>query len=156
MWRYGLVLLTACGRLNFESAELADDAAGDAPVVTDGPLDAPLDAPTAMLNNKAAVDTALFAYTVTVPTRRGALVVTVHIGSNCAPADLDVPFLDGVVFAGVGMTRIKELVGTPCGPTLTRSEVWLLVDPPAGSADVVIDPNTELPRRHATFEYLST
>ncbi len=144
MWRCCLLLLTACGRLNFEPFGVTD-AAGDGPA-TDGPaIDAPVDgllvAPTAMLGDKTAVvNTIEFDYAVTIPPlQRGALIVTVQIGSNCAPADPDVPFVDNVSYAGRGLTRIKPLVGTPCGPTLTRSEVWLLVAPPAGTANVLVD-----------------
>lgn len=144
MWRCGLVLLIACGRLNFESTGVTD-AAGDGPATdgpaTDTPVDGPLVAPTAMLGDKTAVvDTAAFEYEVAVPTlQRGALVVSVQIGSNCAPADPDVPLVENVSYAGVGLTQIKQVVGTPCNDSLTRSEVWLLVAPPAGTAAVVVD-----------------
>lgn len=144
MWRSGLVLLAACGRLNFESSAVTD-AEGDGPV-GDGPIpdaatDGPLLAPAAALGNREAVENAsLFDYEVSVPAlQRGALVITVQIGSNCTPADPDVPFVENVSFAGVSLTQIKQLVGTPCGPALTRSEIWLLVDPPASTANVLVE-----------------
>lgn len=144
VWRCGLVLLIACGRLNFEPAGTTDASGGDGPA-TDGlgidAPDGPLAAPAAMVGDKTAVvDGGGVTYAVTVPAlQRGALVVTVQIGSNCAPADPGVPFVENVTFAGVGMTQIKQLVGTPCGPTLTRSELWLLTGPPAVTGEVVVD-----------------
>jgi len=154
VWRSGLVLLAACGRLNFERAGVIDAAsdgpAGDGPVA-DAPTDGAVVAPTAVLGNKTAVvDATVFDYEVTVPPlQRGALVITVQIGSNCVPADLEVPSVDSVTFAGVGLTRIKQLVGTPCGPALTRSELWLLVDPPASTGNVLVDLSGEADSTHS-------
>jgi len=64
-----------------------------------------------------------------------ALIVSVQLGSSCVPAT---PEITSVAYAGRTLAPIASIVGTPCGTDATRSEQWLLVAPPVGTADVVV------------------
>lgn len=75
-------------------------------------------------------------YPATVPDGANrALIVAVQLGSNCAPPT---PAVTQVSYAGLPLMRIANILGTPCGTSATRSEQWLLVDPPVGTGDVAV------------------
>jgi outer membrane protein assembly factor BamB len=82
-----------------------------------------------------AVASLTYALTVPAGTDR-ALIVSVQLGSGCAGAA--VPTVTGVTYAGVAMTQITSILGTPCGPGTTRSEQWRLVAPATGTNSVVV------------------
>ncbi len=75
-------------------------------------------------------------YALTIPAGANRLlIVSAQIGSNCASST---PTVTGVTYAGVALTRITSIVGTPCGPAATRSEQWRLIAPATGTNDVVV------------------
>lgn len=76
------------------------------------------------------------SYSSTTPDGSGrVLVVMVQLGSKCDPPT---PNVSGVTYAGMPLAQIASILGTPCGLQATRSEQWLLVDPPVGTADVIV------------------
>lgn len=84
--------------------------------------------------NAGAVASLTYPLTIPAGTDR-ALIVSVQLGSNCATA---VPTVSGVTYAGVALTRIRTIAGTPCGLATTRSEQWRRIAPATGTNNIVV------------------
>ncbi len=122
-------------------AATIDAAAVDATAVDAPPADAPTDAmpevaafAAATAASSAGSDNLSYGLNVPAGTSR-YLLVSVQLGTNCVIA---APTVSTVSFNGDAMTRITSVVGTPCGPSTTRSEQWGLVAPDVGNFNVVV------------------
>jgi hypothetical protein len=78
---------------------------------------------------------------VAVPTGTPAdlyLAVAVAIGGHCVFAGSASPTVSGLALGGAELTPVAAITGTACNATQTRSELWGMVAPPPGSAEVTV------------------
>ncbi len=115
---------------------VAGDAAIDARVWLDAPADAPPLTPSvsgfgfAHTSNEASLD-----YTFDTPAASNLLLVTAETGhGSCDEA----PTVTSISYANVTLSPIAQILGVPLCATDTRSEVWALISPPLGSAQVSV------------------
>lgn len=134
-----MLSVAACGRVGFDS--VGQDADGvtltDAVRTDVGSGTTPA---FASVMQAAATSVMMHSVTGTVPDGMNCLMlVSIQISSDCLPpADTTVPAVVSVDWAGSPLRRVIELVGTPCGPGLTRSELWELVAPAAVTSAATI------------------
>jgi hypothetical protein len=132
-WVVGLLATTACGRVAFDADV---DAGGDA---APGGDDSQVDTPRVLAFDRFAQTGPLGAVQATfdVPAEANFLLVSINIASNCT-VDSNVTMIAGVTFATALMSRIEQIIGTPCAAALTRSELWSLALPVAGPANIAV------------------
>ena len=119
---------------------VAIDAGVDGPADA-RPTDAPIDAPpmppmfvTAAHAHNSGV--ASLTYALAIPSGTNLVLVTsVQVASDCNTGTVTV---SGVTYNGVALTRIAQILGTPCNANETRSEQWLLAAPSTGNHNVVV------------------
>lgn len=141
MRRFGIAIFiatTACGHVAGPGPDAAVDARGGADAAADVPSGAPVVPPVLVASAGSHADNAMTALvSLTVPEGDNRfLLVWVGVGSNCA--DATVPTIQSVAYAGLPLTRVTTNSGTPCGPTVTRSEQWQLTSPGTGAHDIVV------------------
>src|SRR5262249_31010912 len=129
-----VLALCACGRHGFTGSE---DAAIDV-AAPDVARDA---APSPPMIDAMNSGRAVGASQLTIPLAIGAgsshvLLVTIELGSHCA--DPSVPTVASVIYGSAPLTSFHSILGTPCNANVSRSELWTLIAPPAGQADVAI------------------
>jgi hypothetical protein len=121
-----LMVVAACGRIDFDPLE-PPGPNSDAPIAG---------APAIVANAAANAKTSELTYPLAIPPGDNRyLLVSLNVGNNCLA---DLPATVGVTYGTASLTRISELTGTPCGATSARTELWHMVAPPEGTADVVI------------------
>ena len=64
------------------------------------------------------------------------MLVALQIGNNCVATSI--PTVSSVTYGGMPLTQAASIVGSPCSAFSARSELWQLIAPPIGSADVVV------------------
>jgi hypothetical protein len=91
-------------------------------------------------------------YEVTVPAGEGLfMLVSVQVSALCSGSQ-NTPSVIGVEFMGKTFAPVTSIVGTPCSASsTTRSEQWMLVAPPAGTAEVgiTLTPDSDAPPIHS-------
>jgi hypothetical protein len=108
----------------YHDAFLPADTANTAPMAT-----------VATYANSAANQSSLM-YDVTVPPGASRyLIVHVQLPTNCSDAS---PSIASVTYAGMALSKLDTVVGTPCNESITLSEEWGLDGPPLGTAPVLI------------------
>jgi hypothetical protein len=91
----------------------------------------------------AAGASAGIAYALPVPPGTNRfLLISLELTGTC---DTPTATVTSVSYAGVTATQLAAIVGTPCGPTNTRSEQWGLVAPTVGAANVVVTLSAPMP-----------
>ena len=64
------------------------------------------------------------------------MLVALQIGMSCGATTI--PTVSSVTYEGMPLTQASLIVGSPCSVASARSELWQLVAPPIGSANVVV------------------
>ncbi len=96
--------------------------------------------------NSSTTGISTVSYPLTIPAGANRfLIVSAQLGSNCAGSS---PTVASITYAGVALTPITSVVGTPCGPA-TRSEQWQLVAPATGSNNVDVTLSAAAPSLHS-------
>jgi len=134
----GVVLLGGC---SFQpGSSVAGDAGADAraDAGADASADAmPQIAELAVATVASGSNTSSLTFSLTIPTGSSRfLLVSVQLGTSCS---LGSPDITSVTYDGVALTQITSIVGTPCGPSTTRSDQWELVAPATGTHDIVVE-----------------
>jgi hypothetical protein len=141
--RYGIVVVVvaaACGRIGF-------------PIV-DGGTPAP---PTLIASGAAYTEVAgqapnkVLSFQLTIPPGDGVmdnrfLLVAIGVSTSCGDPSRTVS-VESVTY-GKPLGPIVEILGTPCNLMATRSALWGLASPDAGTADVVITLGGSMPAIH--------
>jgi hypothetical protein len=130
-WVVGLLAMTACGRIAFDSRA---DSGGDGMTGDDSP---PGETPRVLAFDRVAQIGPVGAVQATfdVPAEANFLLVSINVASNCL-VDTSVTTIAGVTLASSVMSAVEQVVGTPCGTALTRSELWSIESPAAGPGSV--------------------
>jgi hypothetical protein len=136
--------LLAIGCQFHDGAAIHGTGTSDAPrVVADGPRDAIDDAsllgPPTVTNvgHAHTADASTLTYSFTMPGGSGTLLlVTAQTGENDCPDPG--PTVAGITYGGAALTRVAFVLGVPNCATDTRTEVWALTSPPAGTATVKV------------------
>ena len=77
------------------------------------------------------------------------LLLHIALGSNCPPGSISLANVVTFTYAGMTPTRLERIVGTTCSANGSSSEVWMLVNPPVGTADVALSLNTPVQSIHS-------
>jgi hypothetical protein len=89
-------------------------------------------------------------YPLTVPPGVDrVLLLYIALGSNCPPGALSLANVVTFGYAALPPTRLERVVGTPCSASASSSEVWMLVNPPVGTADVAFSLDTPVQSIHS-------
>jgi hypothetical protein len=80
------------------------------------------------------ITSATMSYPLAIPAGDSLLLIAgVALGANCTEP---IPSVLEISAGGVQLTRLESIVGTPCGGG-SRSEQWILAQPPAGDMVLV-------------------
>ena len=128
----GVVALAGCGRRGFDLRP-GDASAGD----TVGDVDVPSGSPPFIGEaHGAQASTNQLTVPANVPAATSHALVAVQLSQNCG-LDPPAPAVTSVTLAGVDLQRVTSILGTPCGASLTRSEIWLAEAPAPGPTTAV-------------------